>query len=360
MLSEGTIVHGIRNHSYKLSGEIGTGGEGTVFLLDGGKLVAKIYKSPASFLEKKITYMVQNPIAGNSLIRLGWPKDVIYDGNNRFLGYTMDYLPDGIEIFEIARKCTSSEKAKKMFPNYTWKLNLLVAHNLAASVHYLHGKGIVIGDMNCKNILVMRDASIAILDTDSFDFKDKKTGTHYKCTVGTEDYLAPELQGRNLTFTNSRFDIYTDYFALAIHIFQLLMDNYHPFSGRKLTRIKDSVSNNPRQDQICKGICPFIKRCQNREIPAGAPTIETMLPDYIRRDFIGTFDYDMENALERACKRTSAQIWMQDLNRLLRSCAATGSLIQCRKDPSHYYLRSVGICGLCLAQKKFDEAQNPG
>ena len=41
-----------------------------------------------------------------------------------------------------------------------------------------------------------------ILDVDSFDITDPDTGERFECTVGISEFLAPELQGRDLRKQN--------------------------------------------------------------------------------------------------------------------------------------------------------------
>lgn len=357
MLSENSVIKGRSGLIYKLGKEIGNGGEGAVYLVQNRpSLAIKIYKKNIDRQEEKLHYMVKHPIPelqnayGVPIIRIAWPYDVVYDETGRFVGYAMPFVDGGIEIFEIHRCCTSP-KARKVFPNYNWMLNVIVAQNLAVAVDYLHRYRCVIGDMNCKNILVDKNGSIIFLDVDSFDITDSITGAHYKCTVGTEDYLAPELQGRDLRKANAKFTVHTDDFALAIHIFQLLMDNYHPFSCLRREQMKDSVNQNQRLEQIGSGSCPFVKKHEGLDVPPGAPIIQDILPAYLASDFAATFDYNESNVVARITERTTAAVWVKDLEKLRNECA-NGGLVVCRNNPRHWYLNSIGYCGHCKAQER--------
>ncbi len=355
------IVHGLNRkdaYAYYKSTVLGTGGEGTAYPVYSGTsdLVVKIYKSPTPKLEKKLIYMVSNPAPnvtdqyGNFIMTLAWPIDVVYDSAGQFTGYVMPRLKDSVEIFEIERGCTS-ERAKAMFPNYSWRLNVLVARNLAASVMALHCReyNYVIGDMNTKNIFVNPDGSISILDTDSFDLTNR-LGIEYKCGVGTPEYLPPELQGKDLPSDRARFNAQTDDFALAIHIFRLLMNNRHPFTCLQLVAPQNSLPQNTANQNVAQGKCPYIRQIPGFGIPLGAPTMEDILPDYIRRDFIQTFDYSDSTAIARIPCRTTAAKWLEDLKRLLQDC--DNGLIRCNQAPAHFYLQSKGQCGWCAALKR--------
>ena len=360
MLTENSQVYGLNGRSYRLGPELGSGGEGTVFDIPGEHLVIKIYKTGTTELEKKLRYMVMHPVPsltdqyGNPILNLAWPRDIVFDQQG-FVGYAMPKLEDALEIFHVVRGY-KSPKVKQLWPNYTWELNVQVARNLALAVFHLHSNGYVIGDMNDKNIMVRPDGAVCILDIDSFDFTDASTGIHYRCGVGLADYLAPELHGRNLRTAN--FSAQTDDYALAIHIFQLLMDNHHPFTGRQLVKTQNSSSANQRVQRMVDGICPFLKNIPGYDIPADAPKLEEMLPQKLRADFSQTFSYDSTTALSAASRRTTAEQWARDLNDFLMTCKA-GDLVRCSANPEHYYLRSIGICGHCAAQRRFQAIPTP-
>ena len=362
MLTENAQVFGMTGQTYRLGKTIGSGGEGTVFDVPGEPLVVKIYNQPKPELEKKLYYMVMHPVPsltdqyGSPILCLAWPRDLIFLPGEGFSGYVMPKMENCIEVFEVAR-CCASPRAKRLFPNYTWELNVKVARNLALSVHHLHSSGYVIGDLNDKNVLVRKDGGVCILDIDSFDFSDINTGVHYKCAVGLPDYLAPELQGKHLREETARFSEATDDFALAIHIFQLLMDNYHPFTCRRLIRTQDSSTVNQQLQQIVSGICPYIHSHPGYEIPLGAPTMAEILPENLRSDFVQTLDYTAATALARASERTPARKWAEDLNALLKTCE-NGGLVRCARDSSHFYLREKGSCGLCAARQRYEDRRS--
>lgn len=362
-IQENSVVSGRNGQRYTLGAEIGAGGEGRVFKISGQNLVGKIYKKVDPEVEKKIRYMVQHPIAdlrdssGKTILALAWPQDILCDDRGVFIGYTMPFIQNGVEICTVARGC-DMPKAKTMFPNYDWMFNLQVAINLSKAVAYLHSKNCIVGDLNCKNIMVSPGGLITMLDNDSFDMVDAVSGIHFRCCAGTQDYLAPELQGRNLRSAGAVFSVHSDNFALAIHIFQLLMNNYHPFTGKNLVVIQNSTSVNQRLDHLVNGKCPFIHTYSDLTVPIGAPYLNEMVTPQLVQDFYRTFNYNAGNIPQRMKLRTTAAQWVTDLQQFMDQLYTPGQAYRCRKNQKHYFLRQAGKCGLCAAEERLTNFRN--
>lgn len=354
-----TTLRSKKNKSYTLGREIGAGGEGRVFEIPGQWMVAKIYKKVVGDIEQKLTYMVDHPVDnlkdadGDPYMKLAWPQDILYDDTGAFVGYIMPFIEQGVGIFNIARGCDSAA-SKAMFPRYTRVHNVVAATNLARAVAHLHAHGYIIGDMNSQNILVGPKCCVIILDNDSFDITDPQTGHHFKCTAGTQEYLAPELQGRNLRDERSRFTAESDNFSLAIHIFQLLMNNFHPFTGKNLAVNQDS-SVNQQLENIQKGRCPFVRDIPNMTIPVQAPYLVEMVTPKLVGDFCRSFTYDETNVLAKARQRVTAQQWVNDLSAFLQLLAPGAQRVQCPQNATHIYISSQGKCGLCAAQERYNK-----
>ena len=361
-IQEDSLVCGRNGYRYRLEKEIGAGGEGRVYRIAGENLVAKIYKKAEPEVEKKIRFLVQNPIAdlyagGKRILALAWPQDILCDDQGNFIGYTMPFIHNGVEICTVARGC-DMPKAKAMFPDYDWLFGLQVAINLSRAVEYLHAHACIIGDLNCKNIMVSPDGCITLLDNDSFDVRDPSTGAHYRCCAGTQDYLAPELQGRNLRASGANFTPQSDDFALAIHIFQLLMNNFHPFTGKNLVVLQNSTAVNQRLDHLVNGKCPFLHTYSDLTVPVGAPYLPEMVSEQLRMDFYRTFDYNASNISQRMYQRTTAAQWAADLQQFWNRFYTPGQAYRCARDRTHFYLVEHGQCGLCAAQARLTSFRN--
>ncbi|MEZ4618073.1 MAG: hypothetical protein R2867_21530 [Caldilineaceae bacterium] len=73
------------------------------------------------------------------------------------------------------------------------------------------------------------NALVTLVDTDSFQIVDEQEAYHH-CPVGVPEYTPPELQALPLATTVR--EPHHDAFGLSVLIFQLLMEGYHPFTGR--------------------------------------------------------------------------------------------------------------------------------
>ena len=374
MASEGTILKSNSGHQIKLVKELAKGGEGTVYTTDNPSLVAKIYHKPDATIEKKLLCMIRHPLApkadGQHLL-IAWPQAVLYE-NDVFVGYAMPLVSDTYPIYIVARNNEQhNQDCHKVFPKYDWRYSLMVAYHLAWTVNYIHEHNYIVGDMNSNNIVIHGDGTVTILDVDSFDITDPDTGTRYPCNVGISEFLAPELQGRDLRRAN--FTKETDDFALAVHIFILLMNNCHPFTLRPLRpdemnfenvsavcSPKQSVAQDQKMVNIVNGYCPFIKQVPGFGIPIFAPRI-TMLPKEMQTAFRNTFGYDAQTAMSSIKNRTSANVWRVLLYKLFqRAKGDSPDLIRCSKDPEHFYLVNRGYCELCAAkQRLLDSLNNP-
>lgn len=341
-----------RTTSYTLGSRLGGGGEGEVYEIAGKhNLVAKIYfdskfnptsesPNPRQELKEKIETMLDQPVDPyiNGVLSVAWPQDILTNQQGLFVGYTMPRVNSKYHIFAASRE----RERVKLYPNYTWKTAILIAYNLALAVKVIHNTNAVVGDMNPNNIMLDEKGHVTLIDTDSFNITNRRTGKTYKCSVGVPEMLPPELQGKNLAKSNSVFTKQTDSFALSIHIFNLLMNNCHPFGCVGLNKSQSSSSNNPVVHNIVKGNCPYVTNGSGTTSP-DAPDV-MMLPKEIRRLFDRAFSYSSSTAVQSATisKRPSAEEWQSALGALF-----SGNLKTCAKDKSHVYPSGYSKCPWC-------------
>lgn len=209
-----------------LRNRIGSGGEGVVY--DGptrSGLVAKVYSQPVDRqLARKLKCMV-----GMRTDALGavcaWPTGTIHaSSGGRVLGFLMPKVQNSRPLHEVY----SPADRKRHSPNIDWAFLIQVARNLAAAFDTVHVLGKTVGDVNQRNILVLPNALVKLIDCDSFQLRIR--GSRFPCSVFTPEFAPPELQGvvpAMVEFTTNH-----DNFGLAVLIFHLLFMGRHPFAGR--------------------------------------------------------------------------------------------------------------------------------
>ncbi|MEI3187170.1 MAG: hypothetical protein V8S27_04350 [Lachnospiraceae bacterium] len=336
---------------YTLGAQLGTGGEGIVSEIQGeNSKVAKIYKADRFktdqdrfTMERKLKAMLDMNISVyvDGKLRLAWPLDILYE-NGSMVGFVMPKINSKYKIFDVQRV----EMAEKIYPNYTWKYAVQFAYNLSVAVKYVHDKNIVIGDFNQNNISIdTSTGAVILIDCDSFDIRDPKSGEHFPCKVGLPEMLAPELQTvRNLA--NGTFTKETDNFSLAIHIFRLLMRNEDPFGG--VITMSRSLSTVSANAPIINGECPYVRTVSGKEIPGRSPTLD-MLPVNIQELFKKTFDYDASTALRRIKNRATATEWCNALV-VLATAEPNPNLQTCTLNPHHVYPKYSSYCPWCRCE----------
>ena len=288
------IFKGKSGASYKIiEPAIGKGGEGSIYKIDGmPNFVLKVFSDSkrTEEIEKKLLAMLEIPLFNNT-IDVVWPKDVVYE-NEKFAGYVMPKISNYKHLNMVY--VSSRNKYDR---NRTIK-NIAVAQNLCVAINSIHNAEQICGDFNPTNIAVnLRTGMVTLVDTDSYHIT-KRNGNQnliYRCKVGIPEYLAPEIHEKMKKYKRldtaplPTFTRQTDLFALAIHIFALLMNGHHPFTCA-VDLSKNCVSLPVPQpiENIRNGFFPFYMNRRGFTIPKYAPDFN-QLPEKIRKLFIRAF-----------------------------------------------------------------------
>ena len=337
------------------------GGEGTIHRIQGhDDQVAKIFREDKRTREReeKLRCMVKTQLTQNQLDDVTWPLDVIYDTNG-FVGYIMPKLKNTSSITALYSSGSTA--------GFDLRYRLLAAINLCYALKTIHSMNQVCGDFNPQNICINLDEKdkkngfhVTLVDTDSYHFTtDEKT---YRCEVGLSDYIAPELQKKMTngnTLKTAELPTYTretDLFALAVHIFALLMNGCHPFACAKSgdggmsstieqmknTTVRDSVVAPQPIENIKDGFFPFDQSKQGISIPIYAPQFSS-LPLDIQNLFIRTFEVGYSNPI---C-RVSTEEWIEVLSKYI----SADKYLECKN--KHYYFKENGAgCPFCAVNEK--------
>lgn len=358
------IYYGRNGKKYMLEDKaFASGGEGEVFNIigDNGN-VAKVYKSikftvtkydsdPRTSMKEKIETMLDQPVDPflNGDLIVAWPVDTLCDGNGMFCGYIMPRVNANKSIITGE----SESKREKFFSNYNFRHSVVMSYNMATIVERIQASGAIVGDFNPQNFMLNTDGTIVRVDADSFDIRNTRTGKVYKCTVGVPEMLPPELQGRNLASPSSHFTDKTDDFALAVHIFVLLMNNRHPFTVRMPQASRSSQAGTKLENNIVQGKCPYTTSSKWRNnTPPGALDI-MMLPDYVRRLFDRAFSFDEQNAasIQIINNRPTAREWREAMARMINEIDSKKVYDTCVTYKSHIYRHDYGTCPYCAKTK---------
>jgi DNA-binding helix-hairpin-helix protein with protein kinase domain len=220
-----------------------------------------------------------------------------------------------------------SPKSRKLhFPAADYRFLIRAALNVARALGKVHQTGCVIGDFNHSGVLISRDATVALIDADSFQFT--VNGRAYPCVVGVPDFTPPELHGVDLpTVTRTKAQ---DHFGLAVAIFQLLAMGKHPYAGRfagaDLT-IGEAIAQNRFAFSLSRST-------ETRTTPPPGSITLKDLPAPIGQAFEGAFGL---NPAERPDAATWVSL-LKDLEAGLSRCATT---------KTHYFPSAAGKCVWC-------------
>ncbi len=319
------ILHTSQSDIIRLGPRIGAGAEGVVYeVLDRSDLVAKIYHIPPP-PEKAEKIIALSRLGNERLFNLSaWPVDALRDApNGTVVGFVMKKICGAEEVHTLH----SPKSRLQKFPEASWSFLIYVAANVARAVAAIHEHGLVIGDLNPKNILVTRKATVSLLDVDSFQISvDGKT---YRCDGGFPEYTPPELQGVAFREVDRKQE--HDCFGLAVVIFQLLFMGRHPFSGNFLGSGEMSLERAIRESRFAYGADSVMRKMRQPPGALALESIPSILDDLFRRAFLTT-------------DRPLSREWVEPLDALVKS------LRRCSRHSGHYYYKRVSDCPWCAIE----------
>ncbi|WP_160295994.1 helix-hairpin-helix domain-containing protein [Aliterella atlantica] len=311
-----------------LGNKIASSGEGEVWETNFSGILAKIYHNPTPERIEKLKAMLANPpvdpMAGKNHVSIAFPQDLLQDGSGNCVGFLMPAVRSSRELPSIY----NPRLRKRNAPGFNWYYLHITALNTAWIIQAIHEKGYVLGDIKPQNILVNDRALVAVIDTDSFQVCDRKSGKVYRCTVGSDGFTPVELLGKDFAVTDQ--SEVCDRFRLAVLIHYLLF-GYHPFSGEWT-----GVGESPDQTELIRkglwygGNSSLIRPSQNT-IP-----LDVIHPE-IKRLFLKCFN----DGHASPKLRPTAEDWHNALQ------VAVNDLTICGKVDSHHYSRNYSKCYWC-------------
>jgi DNA-binding helix-hairpin-helix protein with protein kinase domain len=310
----------------RLAERLGRGGEGEVFALaDDATRAVKLYTvEGAAAREAKIAAMLCAGLAERAPC-VAFPQAAVTDTSGRFAGFVMARVDAAEPLHELY----APGARKRTFPEADFRFVLRAAVNTARAVAAAHAAGCVIGDVNHSGFLIGADATVTLIDADSFQFSEG--ARQFLCRVGVPEYTAPELAGVTLAETPRSPD--HDAFALAIVLFQLLFLGRHPFAG--LSRRDDfGIAEAIEAHAFAYGR----HRRGDLAPPPGALRLDEV-PEAVGQLFERAF------APEAAGRRPTAADWVAALEGFERALAA------CPDNPRHHHTSPDGTCPWCRVER---------
>jgi DNA-binding helix-hairpin-helix protein with protein kinase domain len=310
---------------------LGRGGEASIYAVPGRTdLAAKIYHNPTEEQAGKLAAMLAAPPVApprrGQHVAIAWPIGRLLEPGDeqRVIGYLMPRVEDAHLIWEVYNPGVR----RSLYPHFHQGSLLRAARNLAAVVRTLHECGYVVGDLNESNVLVDAQGLVTLVDVDSFQVPGRDR--LHRCRVGRPEYTPPEWQGA--AFAEIDRSPEDDAFALAVLIFQLLMQGVHPFAGTSTAGEPDSLAA-----RIAAGHWPYAwGRVGPIQPSPHAPPWFALPPsvqELVRRCF--------EDAHAEPELRPSAGQWQHALEE------AEHEMTTCPTSPRHVYPRGLDSCPWC-------------
>jgi DNA-binding helix-hairpin-helix protein with protein kinase domain len=317
----------IGDRHVRLDRRIGRGGEGEVYCVAGdAQHAVKLYTVPdLAEREQKIGAMIRAGLA-HQAPQVAFPIAVARTARGGFAGFMMRLVSDHKPLHELY----SPGSRKIHFPNADYRFLVRTALNISKAIASVHRLGCVVGDINHSSILISKLATVALIDSDSFQvFCDSRV---FHCRVGVPEYTPPELQGQPLGSIVRTAN--QDAFGLAVVIFQLLFMGRHPFIGTvrrgELPPLPDSIRD-----------FRFVyteRRDVGMDQPPGTPALSDF-PSSIGDAFEAAFASNTNG-------RPGASLWVSSLSELEKS------LVQCTEDKLHWYPSDAADCLWCAMERQ--------
>jgi len=310
---------------FELGHQIGAGGEGAVFAIKNrSDIVAKIYNNKLS-PEKASKLAVMPKLLTASLKRFtAWPIDLLTDDSGRTRGVLMPFIQGHKDIHNLY----SPRSRKSEFPSADWRFLTRVASNSARAFAAVHEAGCVVGDVNHGGVIVAHDATVRLIDCDSFQVT--YGSKHYLCEVGVPTFTPPELQGRS--FRGVLRDSNHDCFGLAVLIFHLLFMGRHPFAGRFSGSGEMGLERAIAEHRFAYGSG---RHASQMEPPPNVPSL-SIVPHSIALMFERAFAQDGRSGL-----RPKARDWLSGLEQLEQQFS------KCSSNVAHFFWSGAKTCPWC-------------
>jgi DNA-binding helix-hairpin-helix protein with protein kinase domain len=316
-----TDINGVR---YTLLRQLGRGGQGAVYEVDGGRLAAKIvFDASATRRERLRNQFTQVKRLSLADLEIARPIEMLREP---LLGYVMELLT-GMQPLKTLGALPNDERSSAAWylagGGLRRRLQLLARS--ADALAGLHGKGLVYSDPSPHNIFVSESPAateVRFIDTDNI---------HYTSVAGAPAVYTPGYGAPELVRCTSGVNSLTDAHAFGVVAFQIL-SLAHPLIG-------DEINEGPpeREEEALSGHMPWIDH----------PTDETNRASYgihrpkvLSRKLLDLTERAFGAGLKDAAKRPGVSEWAECLHR------AADATLSCASCKGTYYFTEK-LCPWC-------------
>ena len=311
----------------QLGKRLGKGGEGEVYeLISQPDLVAKLYTKSLPTERAEKLQIMPRLLTPQLATLTAWPRDVLKGRDGRIVGFLMPKI-HAHDVHEVY----GPKSRQRIFPQADWRLLVRAALNTARAFAVVHEAGYLVADVNHGGVMVSSDATVRLIDCDSFQISSG--GKTFICEVGVEDFTPPELQGgsfRGVVRTSNH-----DNFGLAILIFRLLMLGRHPFAGKHSGRGDLSIGEAITQYKYA--YARDKARTQMEPPPATPPVLVA------GHEIALLWEQAFSLEGKELHGRPTAGQWVHALSKL------EANFSKCPNHPAHYFARGIA-CPWCQIQ----------
>ena len=319
-----TSIHGSR---YRLGRELGRGGQGAVFAVEGERMAVKLLRnrSPRAreHLRDRLAMVGRFPLDGLAIAR---PIEQLRDPH---VGYVMELFTGMAPLRSLQRPPRGAEGIREWyFAGDGLRRRLRLLARVAEVLSELHGRGLVYVDLSPHNVFVSEPSNayeVRLIDTDNLC-----TAASPGRSLYTPGYGAPEIV-RGTGVPSSLGDSH----AFAVLAFEALA-LVHPLLG---DAVRDGEPE--MEDRAFAGELPWIDAAgdDGNRSSDGIPR-DVVLSPRLREDFSRTFGPGLSDPDERP----GLARWAEHLHR------AADRTVTC-PDCSGSYYHNRDACPWCGAPR---------
>ena len=284
----GSAVYDAHGNCRTLGELISSGGEGNIYALDETS-VAKIYHAGklTRGQKEKLETMVSMDIRCAGVC---WPRELLYNRQEQLIGYRMERAT-GREL----QHCVFNRVVlMRSFPDWGKKDTVQLCVTILEKFCALHNRGILVGDINPHNIMVVSPEEVWFVDCDSYQFGG------FPCPVGTVRFTAPEIQKKHFAeFLRSRG---SENFGVATLLFMIMLPGKAPYAQRGAEDMGEAIGemNFPY---------PFGENRSENTPEGDWRYLWSHLPYFLKEAFFETFQKGGRYSREHT--RLSAEQWLR-------------------------------------------------